>query len=34
MVSRILRVSGSSTVNNDYSGLPLGSPIKVTGVIE
>ena len=34
MVSRILTVSGSSTVNNDYSGLPLGSRIKVTGVIE
>jgi hypothetical protein len=34
IVSRILTISGSSTVNNDYSGLPLGSPIKVTGLIE
>ena len=34
IVSRILTFSGASTINNDYSGLPLGSPIKVTGIIE
>jgi len=34
IVSKLLEFSGSSTLNNDYSGLPGGSPIKVAGLVE
>ena len=34
IVSRELEFSGSSTLNNDYSAVTGGSPIKVAGLVE
>jgi len=34
IVSYTLTMSGASNINNDYSSLPTGNPIKVTALVE
>ena len=34
LVSYRLQMVGTSTINNDYSSLPTGNPIKVTALVE
>jgi len=34
MVSYRLQMVGTSTINNDYSSLPTGNPIKITALVE
>ena len=34
LVSWRLQMVGTSTINNDYSSLPTGNPIKVTALVE
>jgi len=34
LVSYRLNMVGTSTINNDYSSLPTGNPIKITALVE
>jgi len=34
MVTYRLHMVGTSTINNDYSSLPTGNPLKITALVE